>query len=295
MRRAILVLAALLCGCGGGDVAGDSTASRSARLVDFNAEAPYVNSFVVRDDESFLLTTNKGFWAISADGKKVDRVRGTATGEPGSAPVGRFLEIEELEGDALMGSGHPDSAEPLPEFLGFMRSQDGGRRWEVVSRLGKADLHRIVSRHDRLYAFDAVIGAILVSEDEGKTWTEHFTPRELLIDFVVDPEDPKKIVAASETQLYTSPDMGDGWRPADQGRAPRLDWPVKDALMRADGDGQFMVSADGGGTWERRGRIEGEPYKVRAVDAERAFVALSDGSIVETDDGGRSFTTRFRP
>ena len=94
MRRAILVLAALLCGCGGGDSADDSTASRSARLVDFNAEAPYVNSFVVREDESFLLTTNKGFWAISADGKKVDRVRGTATGEPGSAPVGRFLEIE---------------------------------------------------------------------------------------------------------------------------------------------------------------------------------------------------------
>ena len=294
MRRALGVLAALLCGCGG-DGGGGSTGDRSARLVDPDAEAPYVNSFVVRDDGGFLLTTNKGFFSISADGKQVERIRGTVTGEPGSAPVGRFLEIEALEGDALMGSGHPDAPEPLPEFLGFMRSEDGGRRWEVVSRLGKADLHRIISLHGRLYAFDAVIGAILVSEDEGLTWTEHFTPRELLIDFVVHPEDPKKIVAASETQLYTSPDMGDGWRPADQGRSPRLDWPAEDVLMRADGDGQFYVSPDGGATWERRGRIEGEPYKVRAQDADRAFVALGDGTIVETKDGGRTFATRFAP
>jgi photosystem II stability/assembly factor-like uncharacterized protein len=65
--------------------------------------------------------------------------------------------------------------------------------------------------------------------------------------------------------------------------------------MRADSDGQFLVSADAGRTWERRGRIDGEPYKVRAIDAERAFVALSDGTILATADGGRTFVTRFRP
>jgi hypothetical protein len=293
--RLVLLVAVALAGCGGDGGAAQSTGSRSARLVDFGQEPPYVNSFVVTDDEDFLLTTNKGFFRISSDGKDVERVRGTATGEPGSAPVGRFLEIEALEGDALMGSGHPDESQPLPEYLGFMRSDDGGRHWEVVSRLGKADLHRIVRLHDRLYAFDAVLGAILVSEDEGRRWTEHFTPRELLLDFVVDPEDPKRIVAASETQLYASPDMGDGWRPLGEGNSPRLDWPAADALMRADADGQFQVSADGGRTWERRGRIDGEPYKVRAIDAERAFVALSDGTILETKDGGRTFATRFRP
>jgi photosystem II stability/assembly factor-like uncharacterized protein len=176
-----------------------------------------------------------------------------------------------------------------------MRSDDGGAHWEVVSRLGEADLHRIIALHDRLYAFDAVLGAILVSEDEGRRWSEHFTPRELLVDFVVDPQDPKHLVAASETRLYASPDMGDGWRPVGEGRAPRLDWPAAEALMRADANGQFHVSPDGGRTWERRGRIDGEPYKVRAIDADRAFVALGDGTIVETKDGGRTFTTRFRP
>jgi hypothetical protein len=294
MRRVLLVLAAVLCGCGGGGDGG-SGQGRSDRLVDFAAEPPFVNSFVVTEDEDFLLTTNKGFFRISSDGEDVERIRGTVTGGPGSAPVGRFLEIEALEGGALMGSGHPDTEQPLPQYLGFMRSDDGGRRWNVVSRLGEADLHRINRIHDRLYAFDAVLGAILVSQDGGRTWTEHFTPRELIIDFVVDPDDPKRLVAASETQLYASPDMGDGWRPVGEGRSPRLDWPAPDALMRADADGQFQVSADGGRTWERRGRIEGEPYKVRALDAERAFVALSDGTILETKDGGRTFATRFEP
>jgi photosystem II stability/assembly factor-like uncharacterized protein len=65
--------------------------------------------------------------------------------------------------------------------------------------------------------------------------------------------------------------------------------------MRADQDGTFMMSGDGGRTWERTGRIDGEPYKLHALDAEHAFIALSDGSIIETRDGGRTFADRFRP
>ena len=146
-----------------------------------------------------------------------------------------------------------------------------------------------------MYAFDAVLGAILVSEDEGRTWTERFTPRQLILDFVVDPEDPDHLIASTEEQIYRSQDGGEKWRPSAQGSAPRLDWPAPDALMRADKDGLFQVSKDGCQTWERRGRIEGEHWKIVATDADHAFIALSDGSILETKDGGRSFDDRFRP
>ena len=294
MRRALVLLAALAAGACGGDGSAGGDA-RSNRLVDLDAEPPLVNAFVVTERQDFLLATNKGFFRISADGKEVKRLRGVAIAPQGAAPVGRFLQVEGVGGRTLLGSGHPDTKKPLPQYLGFMRSEDGGRRWEIVSRLGEADLHRIIALHDRLYAFDAVLGAILVSRDDGRKWSEHFTPRELFLDFVVDPEDPKKLVASSETRIYESPDMGDGWRLVGEGRAPRLDWPAQKALMRADADGQFQVSADGGRTWERRGRIDGEPYKVRAIDAETAFVALSDGSILETEDGGKTFKDRFRP
>ncbi|HEX2084585.1 MAG TPA: YCF48-related protein [Solirubrobacteraceae bacterium] len=298
-RRLIGALAALALaagGCGSDDGGGGGGGGRSDALVDFSKKPPFVNALEIDPaDESFLLTTNRGFYRIPKDGGEAQRMTAKVTAKEGSSPVGTFLEIDVLGPGELVGSGHPDNPKPLPPYLGFMRSTDGGKTWKVVSRLGEADLHQIRRLHGRLYAFDAVLGAILVSEDEGKTWTERFTPRELILDFVVDPEDPNKILASTEEQIFRSEDGGERWRPADSAPAARLDWPAPDALMRADKDGVFQVSSDGGESWERRSRLDGEPYKVRALDAERAFVALSDGTILETTDGGRSFEERFRP
>ena len=295
MRRALPILAAAavaLAGCG----AEEGAQGRSSELVDFTKKPPFVNALEVDPkDESFLLTTNRGFYRISKDGGEPERIRAKVTDKEGSSPIGTFLEVDVLDDGDIVGSGHPDNAKPLPPYLGFMRSTDGGRNWKVVSRLGEADLHQIRRIHDRLYAFDAVLGAILISFDDGKTWEERFTPRQLVLDFVVDPEDPDHLIASTEEQIYRSEDGGEKWRPSAQGSAPRLDWPEPDALMRADKDGLFQVSPDGGQTWEKRGRIDGEPYKVRAVDGDRAYVALSDGTILETTDGGKSFEERFRP
>ncbi len=67
---------------------------------------------------------------------------------------------------------------------------------------GTADLHKIVLLHGRLYAFDAVLGAMLISGDGGRTFTEQFTPRGLIIDFEVDPQDPDRILAATDQELF---------------------------------------------------------------------------------------------
>ncbi|MDQ5808418.1 MAG: YCF48-related protein [Actinomycetota bacterium] len=298
MRRRALLLVALVAaaGCGADEGGGGGGGERSSRLVDFKKKPPYVNALEIDpQDNSFLLTTNRGFYRIPEDGGEPERVKAKVVAKQGTSPVGTFLEVDVLGPGEVVGSGHPDDPEALPPYLGFLRSTDGGRTFKVVSRLGEADLHQIRRIHDRLYAFDAVLGAILVSEDEGKTWEERFTPRQLILDFVVDPEDPEHLIASTEEQIYRSEDGGEKWRPSAQGSAPRLDWPAPDTIMRADKDGLFQVSTDGGQTWERRGRLEGEPYKVRALDAEHAFVALSDGTIMETEDGGRSFEERFRP
>jgi hypothetical protein len=298
-RLVVLALVALaVAGCGGSSSGSSASGggTRSDRLVDFSKKPPFVNALEIDPaDNSFLLTTNRGFYRISEDGKKLTQIKGVAKDAEGTSPVGTFLEIDAEGPGSYMGSGHPDTARPLPPYLGFMRSDDAGKTWRIVSRLGEADLHQIHSIHDRLYAFDAVLGAILVSEDGGKEWVEHFTPRQLVLDFVVDPKDPKHLIASVENQIYTSTDMGDKWRPADPGKSPRLDWPAPDTIMRADSDGQFYVSSDGGQTWELTGPLDGEPYKVLAVDAKHAFVALSDGTIMETKDGGKGWEARFRP
>jgi hypothetical protein len=290
VAAAVVVLAG---GCGDAE---ERAPARSSALVDLERDPPYVNSLDVEPESgAYLLTTNRGFFRIPAGGGRPERVRGTVRAPEGSSPVGTFLEVDVLGPRELVGSGHPDREQPLPPFLGFMRSTDGGRNWRVVSRLGEADLHQIRRVHGRLYAFDAVLGALLVSRDDGRTWEERTTPRQLILDFVVDPRDPDVILASVESGLYRSQDGGETWRPAGQGRSPRLDWPAPDRLMRADADGRFQTSRDGGSTWDRGARIDGEPHQLRALGPDRALVALVDATILETTDGGASFAERFRP
>ena len=303
MRRVVLlsalVAAVALAGCGAEEQAAGGPVKqlpRSDRLVDFSLKPPFVHGLSIDPrDGSFLLTTNRGFWRIAKDGKVVERIRGRITAGRRSSAVGTFLEVAIEAPGRLVGSGHPDERGKLPNFLGLIRSDDDGRTWSSVSRMGDADLHKIVLRHDRLYAFDAVLSAMLVSEDGGRTFSEEFTPRGLLIDFDVDPEAPDRIVGSTENELFRTENRGRTWRPLQAAEGIRLAWPAADALYRADIDGVVQVSSNAGATWSERGRVGGEPYKIEAVDREHLFMALSDGTILETTDGARTWDVVFRP
>jgi photosystem II stability/assembly factor-like uncharacterized protein len=288
----LLAAAALAAaGCGG-----DTTSGKSTRLVDLSKKPPFVNSLDI-DPESgdFLLTTNRGFWRIDPDEDSAARIRSTITHKGKSDTIGTFLLAKVAGPRTLIGSGHPDTQGKLAAFLGFLRSDDKGRTWHVVSRYGAADLHKIVLRDDRMYAFDAVLSAIVISEDDGRTFSEHFTPRGLIIDFDVDPDDPDQLVAANDDELFRSEDGADTWRPIARAQGIRLAWVGHDTLYRADKDGTVRISDDAGDTWEDVGRVDGEPYKFKVIDEKHLYLALSDGSIVETTDGGRSWEAVFEP
>lgn len=300
MRRRLLILllaTVAAAGCGSqGSANTPSAGKRSDRLVDFSKKPPYVNALDVdARDGSLLLTTNRGFWRIDPEKDTVARVRGTMTAGGQSSTVGTFLEVKSTGPGRMIGSGHPDQRGTLPNFLGLIDSDDAGRSWHAVSRLGDADLHKIVLKHDKLYAFDAVLGAMLISGDGGKTFEEQFTPRGLIIDFDVDPEDPKHIFAANDSALFRSENGGKSWRATVQGEGIRLDWPAPDAFYRAEKDGTVQRSRDGGGSWERVGAVPGEPYKFKSTGPEQLYLALSDGTVMQTKDGGKKWTEAFKP
>jgi hypothetical protein len=272
-------------------------AERSEKLVDFSKQPPYVNALEIDPaNGDFLLTTNRGFWRIDRAAKKASRITGTVAARGKKDTVGTFLLVKAAGGSKLIGSGHPDHQNTLPQFIGYMESDDLGKTWRVVSRLGGADLHKIELKHDRMYAFDAVLSAIVISKDGGQTFEEHFTPRGLIIDFVVDPEDPKYILADNDDELFVSRDSGDAWRAIVRAPRMRLSWPAAGHLYRADQDGKLYTSPDRGRTWEQVSSVEGEPYRFKETDDPlHLYLALSDGSILETTDGAKTWKPVFTP
>jgi hypothetical protein len=294
-----LVLGSGAAGCGeaerssGEEGAGGAGAANDH--VDPSGEVPLING-LERDPGSgdLLLTTNRGFFRIDPETGEAERVRGTIKAGNAASTVGSFLYVHAVGPGEYIGSGHPE--EPtLPEFLGLIGTTDGGETWTPMSRLGEADLHKIVLAHDRMYAFDAVLGAMLVSTDDGETFTERFTPRGLILDFVVDPEDPDVLLASTEDQVFRTGDGGDSWRPIQQAAGVRLAWPAPDALYRATSAGAIERSADGGDTWEQVGQVDGEPYKFKPVGPEELYLAMADATVLHSIDGGETWEPVFTP
>jgi photosystem II stability/assembly factor-like uncharacterized protein len=226
----------------------------------------------------------------------VKRVTGAIAYHGKKDTVGTFLLVKPLGKGRLIGSGHPDHKNTLPQFLGYIASDDDGRSWHALSRMGDADLHKIVTAGSRMYAYDAVLSAILTSDDGGRHFIEHFTPRGLIIDFVVDPADRDHLLAANDDELFRSRNGGDSWKPIVRARRMRLAWTAPDRLYRADQDGQVYVSADSAATWTHVSKIAGEPYKFHTTaDPLHLYLALGDGTIMESKDGAKTWKAVFRP
>jgi photosystem II stability/assembly factor-like uncharacterized protein len=285
-----------LTGCGSEDAgtgAQEPTQETGSALVD-PATTPYVNALERRPGGGFLLTTNRGFFEVDADGRRATQVRDAkVVTDQGTSPVGTFLELADLGDGTLLGSGHPDDAEALPQYLGILRSRDQGRTWRVVDRLGTADVHVVRRVGDTFFMWDAVLGAVLITKDLER-FEERFTPRSLVLDLEVDPADTDRLLITTEDELYRSTDQGRSWRAIERVKAARLSWTAGGALFRATQEGAWQRSADRGESWQDVGRLPGEPWKVLSSSASEHHVALADGSIARTTDGGRTWSTFFR-
>jgi len=242
-------------------------------------------------DGALFIATHTGLFRVGADARKAVRVADRHQDTMGFSIVGpnRFI-----------GSGHPDLDEArekgLPPLLGLIESTDAGSTWNSVSLLGEADFHVLRSVGERVYGYDATNARLLTSPDRGITW-ENIVPPGPVVDLAVDPADPRRlaVTAAGELEqgLYTSRDSGESWtRLADV--VGLLAWPSPGRLYAVDGAGQVFASASGGRKLELRGEIGGEPAALLGVRDE-LFVALHDGTIKRSADGGAVWTVRSRP
>ncbi|MGE3137919.1 MAG: F510_1955 family glycosylhydrolase [Thermoleophilia bacterium] len=275
--RALLALAAAglllgLSGCagaGGGDPAGAAA--------DVGPE--HVHGLGVNPaDGALYIATHTGLFRMPPGSDGSERVGDRLQDTMGFAVAGP---------DHFLGSGHPDLRDGLPPLLGLIESSDAGRSWTPVSLLGEADFHALGVSGSRVVGYDASGGRLMASADRGRRWTPLGTPGEIA-DLALDPDDPSRIVATGDTGVITTTDGGATWTrlPAD---AVVLAWPAAGALYGFDADGGVAVSRDRGGTWERVGDLGGEPAAATSTTGGALIVALHDGRIVSSGDGGASW------
>jgi BNR/Asp-box repeat len=295
MRRLGVVLVAFVAvlagGCGGGED-DSSTAATSALAVpwvDPDGDPPIIGSLSVNPADSVLyMGTNTGLFRIPENASEPERVTGQLRTPDGSGKVSESLVVRFTGPDQALASGHPAAGEALPPQLGLIRTEDAAKTWSPVSELGTADFHAIEPSGDTLVAALFQQAQVLVSEDDGRTWETRAAPMPL-VSLEVDPSDPRRWIGSTERGLFVSRDAGGSWRPNDPIPNIRLAWAEGSDLYRIDPGGLVQVSTDGGETWEERGTTGGEPQAM-TVDGETLYVALIDGTVKRSTDGGQSFT-----
>ena len=273
-------------GCG--EEAG-STGGRATGVAPEDPGPIHVHGLGVNpSDRALFIATHTGLFRLARDERKAKRVAGRYQDTMAFKVVGP---------DRFLGSGHPDAREGLPPFLGLIESRDAGESWKPISLLGKADFHLLVSAGRHVYGFgsdwETREEQLLLSRDGGRNWNRLRAP-ESLVGLAAKPNEPRLVIAAGQRGLWHSDDGGRRWTRLG-GPTGLLGWPRATALFRVDPAGRVHRSRDEGRRWQAVGENGGEPGAFLAQTADELFVALHDGTIKHSTDGGASWSVRSTP
>ncbi len=207
-----------------------------------------------------------------------------------------FMGFTVVGADHFYTSGHPDLRDyregELPPHLGLMESTDGGRTWTPVTLLGDADFHALRYEHGMVYGFDSTGRRFMTWDGEGD-WEERSTL--LLYDFVVHPEEPDVVIATTQAGPAKSTDGGRTWSPIEG--APLLvwlEWAPAGGLWAIGQAGGVFLSEDDGQSWAQQGQAERDAESFLVEDGV-LYVALLDGGIARSEDGGATWTWLYEP
>ncbi len=217
-------------------------------------------------------------------------IRVPQQGEPSlvGGLVQDFMGFTVVGPNHFLASGHPGPGQDGPSNVGLIESTDGGRSWQTLSLAGQADFHALEARHGLVYGSNA--GQLMVSKD-GRAWDTR--ARIAMADLAVSPKDPQTLLVTTQQGLARSTDGGRSFQLVpDAPLLQRVTWPDTGGLVGVTPEGIVQVSDDGGTTWSPRGSVGGAPEALTA-SGEQVHVAVG-GTIVSSDDGGRTFRTRYQ-
>ena len=206
-----------------------------------------------------------------------------------------FMGFSTTDAGRFVASGHPAAAERgQPHQLGLIESEDEGQSWTALSLYGQVDFHALEASGPTLYGVDATRGRMLFSANGGRRWSGRETPA-VPLSLAIDPANSRRVIIATEVGLYLSADEARSWRRVSRDRTGLVSWPSPRRIHLLGADGTVEVSSDAGRRWTTSGVVTGG--RPTAFDAEKdaIYVALEDGSILRSTDGGRGWEMRARP
>ncbi|ABK05657.1 hypothetical protein Arth_4488 (plasmid) [Arthrobacter sp. FB24] len=192
------------------------------------------------------------------------------------------------EPEVLFASGHPGPGTAAPDPLGLIKSTDGGKTWQPLSRQGESDFHALTVTGSGLVAFD---GTLRTSTD-GTSW------KAVGVDFhpaaLAGHPGSATVLATAQDGLRRSTDGGATWTKVPG--APVIQFAAFASVQTAVGvapDGTVYRSDNGGATWKAAGKPTGPVQAVAANQSSdgklRIWVATAQG--LETSaDGGQTFS-----
>ncbi|HEY9355516.1 MAG TPA: sialidase family protein [Arthrobacter sp.] len=233
---------------------------------------------VNRETDQVLLATHEGLFDVTKSPASQIGATNDLMGFTAAADQGVFY-----------ASGHPGPGSDLPDPLGLIKSVDGGKTWEQLSRQGESDFHALAAARSGIVAYD---GTLRISPD-GKTWTDvaaGFVPAVL-----AGTSETDTVLATTRDGLQRSTDGGKTWEPVTT--APIIQFAAFASgteVLGVEPDGTVHHSVDAGNTWSPAGRIAGRVQAITAVKGAEGkpwiWAATTEGLVVSTDGGAT-----FRP
>lgn len=288
MTRCALVFVVIVAasGCGGGNDEASPAQFTGASLELQDPGPVHVHGLGYDSETKTLyIATHTGLFELGSGSRKARRI-----GDSHQDTMGFSL----VRPDLFLGSGHPDARDQLPPHLGLIKSTDRGRSWESTSLLGEADFHVLRASGRTVYGFDSSHERLLTSSDSGLTWTRRPLP-EPLVDLAIDPRDPQHLLASGGAVLYRSTDGALSWHVVASGVSGYLAWLRTDRVYVATLDGTFLTAPGATNPWRSRSSLPSPPAAALAIDDRTIYVALHDGTIERSTDGGTSWTVASTP
>lgn len=277
-------------------------------------------------------TASGGVWKSTSGGVKWEPI---FDDQPVQS-IGAIAINQQNPSDIWVGTGEGNPRNSLNTGAGVYRSLDGGKTWKYMGLKETQTIHRIIVSKDNpdvvfVGAQGAPFGAnsergIFRTQNGGKTWEKvlYTNDRSGCADLVVDPSNPKKLIAAlweygrqpwfftsggSGSGIYVTHDGGDTWvkrtekdgLPAGNlgrtGLAIARSKPnIVYALVEAKENGLYK-STDGGFNWSlvsKGDEVSNRPFYYHEIyvdpkNENRIYNLFS--LVTKSEDGGKTFQT----